>query len=71
MFQSLTNMAMTTTPALFLTRWITHFCAPVFLFTAGTSAIPVVREDLDARVLNCRDFLLTRGLWLIVLELFS
>ncbi len=62
--QNPTNLA-TTTTALFFTRWITHFCAPVFFLLTGTGAYLSLRKKTTAQLSR---FLLTRGLWLIVLE---
>ncbi|MEO5721439.1 MAG: heparan-alpha-glucosaminide N-acetyltransferase domain-containing protein [Chthoniobacterales bacterium] len=53
--------------ALFLTRLITHFCAPVFCFLAGTGAFLSLGRGKTTRDLSW--FLFTRGFWLIFLEL--
>ena len=55
----------TTTPLLFFTRWITHFCAPVFVFLSGTS---IYLQSLRKTKKELSTFLVKRGLWLIFAE---
>jgi len=60
-----TDLNNTTVP-LFFTRWITHFCAPVFVFLAGISAFISGRKKTKKQLSL---FLVKRGIWLIFLEL--
>lgn len=60
-----TDMSSTTVP-LFFTRWITHYCAPVFVFLSGVSIFLQKMNGKSNRELS--RFLFTRGLWLVVLE---
>src|SRR5215510_5656314 len=59
-----TNLA-TTTPWLFFTRWITHFCAPIFVFLAGTA---VFLMSLKKSTKDLSGFLIKRGIWLLIVE---
>ncbi|HZZ75540.1 MAG TPA: heparan-alpha-glucosaminide N-acetyltransferase domain-containing protein, partial [Puia sp.] len=56
-----------TSVSLFFTRWITHFCAPVFVFLAGVSAYLYGVRKTKKEV---SQYLFSRGLWLIFVELF-
>ncbi len=55
----------TTTPALFFTRWITHFCAPVFFLLTGVGARLMLERTSRSALSR---FLFTRGLWLLFLD---
>jgi uncharacterized membrane protein len=58
----------TTTPILFMSRWITHFCAPVFVFLSGTSIFLYGSKGKTKKQVAV--FLFTRGVWLMLAEIF-
>jgi len=55
----------TTSPGLFFTRWITHYCAPIFVFLSGTS---IFLQGLRKEKSELSAFLIKRGIWLILME---
>ena len=57
-----------TSVPLFLTRWITHFCAPTFIFLTGLGAYLYQQKQPSRKFVTF--FLFTRGLWMIFLEIF-
>lgn len=63
--QDPTNLQ-TTTTALFMTRWVTHLCAPSFVFLSGTSAYLTFKSQRN--LAQTKHFIMTRGLWLMLLE---
>jgi uncharacterized membrane protein len=65
MTQNPTNLE-TTTTLLFMTRWVTHLCAPTFVFLSGVSAY--ISFKSSENLSESRAFLLKRGLWLVILE---
>lgn len=65
MTQSPTDLQ-TTTTLLFVTRWVTHLCAPTFVFLSGVSAYISFKRNNNFR--ESRSFLLKRGIWLVILE---
>jgi uncharacterized membrane protein len=59
------NPSDVTEPVLFLTRWVTHFCAPAFIFLAGISAF---LYGVERKTSEVSQYLFTRGCWLVLLE---
>jgi len=65
MSQSPTDLQ-TTTILLFMTRWVTHLCAPTFVFLSGISAYIAFKKNNN--ISESRSFLFKRGIWLVILE---